>query len=1684
MEGLTDVPSHPYSDPVDYSVLGPLRVESSRGPVEIRGAKERLLLARLVAAGGRMVTASELIDTLWGDEPPASAAKSLQTFVLRLRNVLEPGRHGSPTVLVTEGPGYRLALEPGQVDAERFVRLARIGERALAEGHPENAVVTLTEALDLWRGPAYAGFDGASFAAAEGRRLEELRVGAVEDRIAADLAVGRATSAVPELEALVARYPMRERLWESLVTALYRTGRQGDALGAYERARTVLADELGVDPGPGLREVHARVLAHDPTLGAPRGRQAVPVELRAAHPLVGREEELCRLRQAWSAAVRGPSATIVVRGPEGAGGSALASALAAEVAREGATVLYRSSDSNGGASTGSGSGRGGAVPVLLVADHADVVVPATLTVRLTGHLGAVPEGAEVIELTPLAPHEVRQVVTEHVPAEEATAVTERVLARTGGWPGAVHEAAAAAARELATRKVGAAALVTGAASAELSVARGELADGVEILRDGAGQFGEPPDPRTCPWRGLASYGVQDAPWFAGRDRLVAELVSRLAGGRLLALVGASGSGKSSVLRAGLLAALGSDVLPGSATWRVVSLRPGAHPLRQLARAALGPTGRDEVAELLTQLVAGSGEGEERVVIAVDQFEEVWTVCTGEEERAQFLDTLTELATDPRSNATVVLAVRADFAGQLGEHDGLRALANDGTVFVGPMTAPEVRRAVERPAAAAGLVLDDGLADTIVTDAGDAPGLLPLLSTAMAQLWERREGAALTYAAYVALGGLSGAIATLAEETYASLSAQQQGTTRLLMLRLTGPGVGESVTRRRVPLAEMESLPHPGVRQVVEELAAARLLAVADAHVEVAHEALFREWPRLRGWLVEDAAGRAVQRRLAVAAAEWDADGREGSALWTGTRLASGLEVLTGRPDELTSVERDFLAAGRDAVDAEQRAAQQRATATARQNRRLRWLVAGIAVVLVTALVAGLVAWRSQQDAQAASVSAQAKGLAASALNIEYPDTALLAAVEATKLERSPETYGALLTLLARQPFVAHRVRTPDRFLRIAAAPDGSQVFLGENNPRVSAVDTGTGAVQWDAQLPDDGQASGLAVTPDGEGVLVSVVGDHPWVVRLDARTGKVDWQVDEAALTGGVAGVSGHVDGGGFTADGRYLLASDTHVFGLDPGTGAVGSAVPWPQPLDGGTDVLVVWPDGRVSRDQPQTPEASIVFDPAHPRRGLTRVEGVVLAVAPDGSRALVTRGGENGTNARVVDGITLKDASPAVNLPDDVRAAAFSSDGRTVALSVDRGVRLLDPTTMALRPPMVGHSGAVLELRFAGADGNQVWTAGRDGTSVAFDLSGTRTPVTARDTALDPHIGRSAPAAGRGVYLDLLERDPNTAHVVDLATGADLGQLEHDLSGHLDGWPADAVQQPSTVAVAADGASALVGLEGYRPGYELVDDAGFVVIFDAATRRQRAVVDTPWPVAGIAVAPDGRRAVVNGVGGYAVLDLDAARLAGEPVGLPPMVLNLDWTAGAEVSPDGTRAALARDGKVVVVDVATGALLTQAVVEDADTSVQALAWSKDSAVLAAGTMSGRLYVLSGETLRPVAPSRLITGGWVTDLETSPDGQMLASIGSDGDTTLWDTATWHPYGQPVTDDRVWGWLVFSADSSTLTVFYEQGQAVTLSTAPGAWVAAACAAAGRNLTEEESAVILPSQPVGTTCPDPA
>ena len=313
---------------MEIRTLGPLEVLDGGEPVALGGRKQRALLAVLALSPGRAVSAARLIDDLWGEEAPDTAPKMVQIHVSQLRKVLPPD------VLLTRAPGYLLDVAPAQVDAFRAEELLRAGREALASGDPGSASERLGEALALWRGPALAEF-AEPFAAGEARRLEELHLALLEERIEAELALGRHAEVVGEIEALIARQPLRERARGQLMLALYRGDRQAEALAAYQEARRALSEELGIDPSAALRDLERRILQQDPGLAlapppAPRPAPQRPAAASARAAVVGRREELAALRGHLGAARDGEPRLVLVSGEAGAGKTTLVEAFLAE----------------------------------------------------------------------------------------------------------------------------------------------------------------------------------------------------------------------------------------------------------------------------------------------------------------------------------------------------------------------------------------------------------------------------------------------------------------------------------------------------------------------------------------------------------------------------------------------------------------------------------------------------------------------------------------------------------------------------------------------------------------------------------------------------------------------------------------------------------------------------------------------------------------------------------------------------------------------------------------------------------------------------------------------------------------------------------------------------------------------------------------------------------------------------------------------------------------------------------------------------------------------------------------------------------------------------------------------------------------------------------------------------------
>ncbi|HEX3979141.1 MAG TPA: protein kinase, partial [Solirubrobacteraceae bacterium] len=516
-----------------------------------------------------------------------------------------------------------------------------------------------------------------------------------------------------------------------------------------------------------------------------------------------------------------------------------------------------------------------------------------------------------------------------------------------------------------------------------------------------------PLPATeCPYRGLLAFEPGDRDYFFGREAVVDELIGRLAPGKLLAVVGASGSGKSSVLRAGIVAAVRAGEVAGIE--RACVLTPGNSPRLDV---------RDDAAQL----------------VLVDQFEEIFTLCDDAARRQAFIDGLLAL------HCPVAIGVRADMYGKLGGHPAMARAVAGNQVLMGAMTDAELERAVKEPARLAGLRLETGLVELALRDVAGEPGELPLLSHALRATWELRDGRTLTVEGYRRSGGVAAALAHTADSVFGSFPPERRETVRNMFLRLTELGDGVAETRRRVTIGELvpEGVSPEVVDALLERLAEARLVTLGEGTAEVAHEVLIRAWPTLRGWLDEDRAGLRLQRQIGNAARLWAAGGRESSDLYRGARLDAGSEWARAHREDLNASERTFIDASLDDAHRVRRA-------QLRTNRRLRGLLAGAVILLLVAVLAGVVSFVQRGHAQAQALTSDAERIGAQALTDANVDHSLLLAVAGVKLQNRVETRSDLLADLQANPALTHLIRpTRSEITALRVSPDGRVLAVGD-----------------------------------------------------------------------------------------------------------------------------------------------------------------------------------------------------------------------------------------------------------------------------------------------------------------------------------------------------------------------------------------------------------------------------------------------------------------------------------------------------------------------------------------------------------------------------------------------------------------------------------------------------------------
>jgi WD40 repeat protein/class 3 adenylate cyclase/tRNA A37 threonylcarbamoyladenosine biosynthesis protein TsaE len=1325
-------------------------------------------------------------------------------------------------------------------------------------------------------------------------------------------------------------------------------------------------------------------------------------------PFVGRAVELDRLRVAFVEAAEGTAVALVLAGESGSGKTRLMTEFAAEAHRQGARLVY---------ATGAGavemlagdlsSGDAQRDPLIAIVD--DVSDSGTIRdiVRL---LRAVPsERVLVIVATRLDGLDEQILGAPVVPLAGLAADDVRYLLEVGGGRGDVD----ARARELVAVAHG----TPGAVRAELAelneaTIRDDLRDAIDqattiqedeersfaaitagllALRSdqGVGRGAAPGD--TAPYKGLMAYGPDDSEWFCGRDELTAQLVAHLAISRFIAVTGSSGSGKSSLVRAGLIAALQAGAVDGSPSWPIMLFTPHGRPLAELADQLVAHAGGDSpsvladriktrptlLADIATRSMEDRPDGS-RLIIVIDQFEEVFTHCRNDEERTAFFDALVHAARIPDGPATIVVVLRGDYYGHCAEHPELAQAVATSHVLIGPMSPSEIRLAIEEPARRAGLHVDPELADRAIDDASGEPGMLPLLSTAMLETWKRRQGGQLTLDAYLATGGVKGAIARLAESVYERLSVEQRGALRAMLLRLAELGEDGDDVRRRASLDELVTTPTH--QQVLDALVSHRLVTVDAGRAEVAHEALLREWPRLRTWLEEDRAGRRLHRQLTIDARAWEDAGRADDVLYRGVRLDAALEWAEGRADDLHPSEQAFLEDSRSARARE-------LSSSRRAARRFRWLAAALGVLLVAALAGGVLAQvqrHSEARARALANQSAALTLALQSTSLQDENPALALALAAESAARTPTPLPAATKALfdagvafgrrglqqLDEPIVGHPgpvfgvVFSPDDALLASSGRDG---IIRLWDPRTRAL---VGELRGHECVNENQcNVSTVAFSPDGR--LLASAGDDGTVRLWDvaARTAKGP---PLRAHDGGAYGVA-------FSPDGKVLASSGANG-GLRLWDVATGRSL---RALEGHDPAKAVWavafsPDGTrlASAGEDKTVR---LWDPAsgeevgQPLLGHTdQVQGV--AFNPAGT-LLASSGSLEDHTVRLWDPTTGQPVgTPLAGHTLGIWGVAFDPSGTLLASGSEDGtVRLWDVAQgVELGPPAVGHLKTVFGIDFS-ADGRMLASSGADGTIWLWAVHDPRTQV------LRPHPGA---IFGVGFAVDgtalAAAGEKGTVQLWDVTTGARKGD---PLVGHEPENVSAAIFSPDGKTMAS------------------ASDDGTVRLWDADTGREAAPpLDFGAPAFGLAFDAHGSRLAAVGDGGrVTVWDTATWRIAADYKGHEGGV----WSVA--FSPDDTLLATGgADETARLWDTATGAAVHEFPVKGG--TVNAVRFSPDGGALATGSDDGvvRLWDVRTHELR-----RALMGHTepVVSLTFDPQSDVLVSTGHDQTVRLWDIET-------------------------------------------------------------------------------
>ncbi len=1112
---------------------------------------------------------------------------------------------------------------------------------------------------------------------------------------------------------------------------------------------------------------------------------------------------------------------------------------------------------------------------------------------------------------------------------------------------------------------------------------------------------EPPTPGEPPFKGLQYFDEADADLFFGREQMTATLVEYVREHRFLAVIGASGSGKSSIVRAGLVPALRRDTPP----WQIHVITPTAHPLetlavsltRDLASVVAATTLADDLARDPRSLRFYTHKSSKQLLLIVDQFEELFTLCRNDDERRAFVDNLLH-AVDAESGATtVVITLRADFYQHLAQHAALREIVSKHQEYIGPMNADELRRAIEEPAKRGGWEFAPGLVDLMLHDIGASggdqpePGALPLLSHALLETWKRRRGNVMTFKGYSEAGGVRGAIAKTAESVHQKLSSEQQAIARNIFLRLTELGEGTQDTRRRAPFSELipPFADAHSAEVVLKMLADARLITTSEGYAEVAHEALIREWHTLREWLNQNREGLRLHRHLTEAAQAWQKLNREPSELYRGVRLAQALEWAKTNVGEMNPLEREFLDASKRLAEREE---------AEREAQRQRELVAAKKLAEAERQRAEIEMRRAEAEVQRAE----------------------------EQRRRAEEQTRAASKLRQRAVYLAGAL------LVAAVLAFAAVMFARQSNQNAQRAETERNNAEYQRQVAFARELSVNAVsnlTADPErsillalqAVAVSSAGGKPVLLEAEeALHRSVQASRLQFRLRGHTAGLYRIA----YSPDGKRLATAsiDKSAKVWDPTTGK--------ELLTLCCHAQDVWgiafsPDGtRIATSSYD--KTAKVWDATTGKELLTvcchNMEVTGVAFSPDGARLATSSLDKTAkvwdiSTALNTGAATGKELFTMTGHNGGVGGIVYTLDGKRLATSSwndepENSARIWDAENGKLLLTLTGHTSSLWDIT-ASPDGKRVATGSADGTARIWDSNSGQLLT----TIFSPGINLRIAFSPDGKQLVTGATD---VRIWDIATG----QLVQTLAGHTgevwgaffspdgihlatgsrDGtarvWDISPAGSRDWLTFAPAGSHLVYSADGTRLANS--SSGNTAKILDALTGKELLTLSGHTnTIRSVAFSPDGTRLATASVDQTVkVWDLATGKQL-----LSLSTPTFPFPAGLRLtfSPDGQRiAAASSENSARVWDVATGKELLA--LRGHAQPVVGAAYSPDGSRIATPCLDGTAKVWDAATGKELLTlSGHKAGLWVVSF--SPDGKRIATASQDGTAKVWDVST-------------------------------------------------------------------------------